>query len=512
MNSKTPSTQDLLFFTVKTLVILLTFFVIKKADAVENLCPMGPSQHLNENFNTNTVIVAVDEYPVSEIEKIILTVLQNNLEKDTPKIILLGTKGELLSIYKKLEPEYKEKWDKFVTLIDRDVTWAQDFFEAFIDSNGQPFIRMVSGYKKNGKPYIYEKYAEVQSLLSTQFKAFNIPVQTPINIYSGQPSKNGHKGGNIESTNEGFCLIGDSDLTDTEWNELAIQNCGGPKNTIKLPTNWLPALHVDELIKQLPNSNSSLCEATFAIASPSKAIEILRYHLQDPFFRAQEKSDSDFMFDRSELSQICATILATKEKFQEDIFRRQIITASPTFEPISPRAGTKIYRVPITNKRNDDLYAACSTLRNEEIVELFDSDPYYMESLRRSEDYIQKAKQVITEFYKERRPDCTVRFIELPSLFIVDSAKYFSEDKTLSIISTISRPILPNVLNNLKINKDIFVPSTGNNYFDDYVRSVYEVFKLRTHFLNTFRLHVAEGNIHCSSQTVHYCTPNTSAK
>ncbi|MGZ6470543.1 MAG: hypothetical protein ACXWRZ_05250 [Bdellovibrio sp.] len=422
-----------------------------------------------------------------------------------PNIVLFDQEDKTRILFDELNPEHKEKWLSLVKVIPSQVVWAQDFFEGFVNARGDAFIRLVKGYKKGGDKNQYVNYLSAQTLLSDMFsKEFNISTQTPINDSSNEPAKNGHKGGNIESTNEGYCLIGNSDLNEKEWNELAHQNCNGPENAMKLPTDWLPANHVDELIKQLPPRNLKSCQPTFAISSPQKTMEILNMYPDEKFFDYVIKTDSTYMYDRSALSGVCATLLF-KNHLSEGLFISNKILTTPQFTPITPKEGYTIYRMPFSNEKNTDLYEKCTDLRNKDILDLFQKDPYYADSLRIARQKTEQSKKIIVDFYKSKRPDCMVHFIEMPTLLAVYKAQYYSEDRSRSVIVTTSESILPNVLNNLKINQDVFVPNTGNKYINKYVQSVLASSRLRTIFLDTFRLHVAGGNIHCSSQTIHKC-------
>lgn len=471
----------------------------------EIFCPQGPSQHLNENFPAKVLVLSTQEYSITDLRKIILTLFQNNTKDMVPKIILFTVEDKTRILFDELSPEYKEKWLNSVKVISSQVVWAQDFFEGFVNPWGAPFIRLLKGYKKGGDKNQYENYFRAQTLLSdTLSKDFNISTQNSINDSSNEAAKNGHKGGNIESTNEGYCLIGNSDLNEKEWDELAHQNCNGVENAIKLPTDWLPANHVDELIKQLPTKDVKSCQPTFAISSPQKTMEILNMHPDERFFDSAIETESTYMYDRSALSGVCATILFNRH-LSEGLFISNKISAAPQFSPILPREGYTTFRMPFSNEKNIELFQKCTDLRNKDILDLFQEDPYYAESLRIAQQKTEQSKKIIADFYKSKRPDCMVHFIEMPTLLAVDQAQYYSEDRSRSVVVTTSEPILPNVLNNLKINQDVFVPNTGNKYINKYVQSALANSRLRTIFLDTFRLHVAGGNIHCSSQTIHKC-------
>jgi len=247
----------------KQLLILftcITFFApLKALSQNEMKCNSGPSLHLNENYDTTVLIISAQNYDIKALYKIITPVLS---DYKVPQIIIFDRDGKARALQNGLNPNLQAKWSTNVTIFQDAVVWSQDFFEAFSSKEGSAFIRLVKGYKKDGPQF--KDYTDAQLHLTEKLRELGITNQQPINI-GERPAKNGHKGGNIESTNEGFCLIGDADLQDSEWNEIANQNCGGATKAIKLPTSWLPANHVDELIKQLPSQSSDVCEAKFAI-------------------------------------------------------------------------------------------------------------------------------------------------------------------------------------------------------------------------------------------------------
>lgn len=373
------------------------------------------------------------------------------------------------------------------------------FFEAFNDKKGSAFVRLVKGYKKNSSHL--REYENAQLHLTEKLKDLGVSIQQSINN-SDQPAKNGHKGGNIESTNEGFCLIGNADLTEGEWADLANQSCGGTNNTIKLSTNWLPANHIDELIKQFPNLSDKSCNATFAIGSSKKALEILESYPEELFFNSGLNSLNTRMYDRSALSQICAMLL--HEQHPSEILANEL-KSQDSYEPVHPKEGYVEYRLPFASEKNKNLYARCFQIKNKDAIKLFRSNEKLQYSLKYSQNSIDEVKKIILNFYKVKRPDCKVSFVDIPILFSIDTAKYSSEDRSFNVEITKSEAIFPNVINNLKVGRNVFIPNTGNTAINKYVEQIYITYGLNPTFLNTFDLHISQGNIHCSSQTIHQC-------
>lgn len=497
-------TRHIQYSVILSFIICLTIFApIRALSQDETLCSVGPSLHLNENFNTTALIISSQNYDKDSLAKILIPVLS---DKNTPQIIVFDRDGKTDSLQENLGSPFRAKWSEHVTVFQDAVVWSQDFIESFNDKNGSAFIRLVNGYKKNDSHF--NEYTNAQAHLIEKLKSLGISIRQPINP-GDLPAKNGHKGGNIESTNEGFCLIGNADLTANEWNELATQNCGGPENTVRLQTDWLPAKHVDELIKQLPNMSRNSCDATFALSSPQKALELLESQPEDLFFDSGIVTLNTKMYDRSALGQICANIMHAQ--FPQDIGADHLRPQS-NYEPIYPTQGYVEYRLPFANETNTALYGQCFKIKNKDVVNLFKSDEKLKYSLSYSQKITNESKKAIVSFYTKKRPDCKVTFVEMPTLFSIDTSRYYNEDRSYNIDVTNSEALLPNPINNLKVGRNIFIPNSANKSVNKYVEEVYKRYGLNPTFLNTFDLHINQGNIHCSSQTVHSCKKTTTKR
>lgn len=475
----------------------------QKLAPTQEECSVGPSQHLNENFDTSALIISSQNYDNESLAKILIPVLS---DKKTPQIIIFDREGKTTPLQENLGSFLRAKWSDYVTVLQDAVVWSQDFVEAFNDKNGSAFIRLVNGYKKNGTHF--NEYVNAQTQLIEKLRNLGISIQQPINP-GDSPAKNGHKGGNIESTNEGFCLIGNADLTDSDWNEIATQNCGGPENTIKLQTNWLPANHVDEFIKQLPNGSTNSCDATFAISSPQKTLELLELKPEELFFNSGINALNTRMYDRSALGQICAMIM--HKQYPQDIKFNQF-RSQDNYEPIYPQEGYVEYRLPFANETNTALYSQCFKIKNKDVVKLFKSDEKLKYSLSYSQKVTNESKKAIARFYMKKRPDCKVSFIEMPTLFSINKSRYYTEDRSHNVEITSSEAILPNPINNLKVGSNVFIPNTANESVNKYVEQIYKNYELNPIFLNAFDLHINQGNIHCSSQTIHSCKKATTKR
>jgi len=244
-------------------------------------------------------------------------------------------------------------------------------------------------------------------------------------------------------------------------------------------------------------------------SSPKKAIELLNENPEDIFFNAQSFSINSRMYDRSELNSICATLLS---KSNSEGLMENTLKPIQNYEPISPKEGYKEYRLPFAGEQNAELYRKCFEIKNKDVVALFKGDEGFIYSLKFSQEKSEQAKKIINTFYKANRPDCKVSFLEIPTLFSVNTSKYYSEDKSFNIKLTQSQAILPNTINNLKIGNNVFIPNTGNTAINAYMNVLYKNSNLNPVFLDSFDLHITGGNIHCSTQTIHTCKPSKTNK
>lgn len=122
---------------VVQLIVSFTIFA-QGALSQDTICPKGPSQHLNENFPVKTLVLAVDEYPRTEIEKVVQTVFQNNSSENMPNLILFDGLNKTQDLFSNLNSKSKEA----VKLLSDSVVWSQDFFEAFVDQEGRTFCSL----------------------------------------------------------------------------------------------------------------------------------------------------------------------------------------------------------------------------------------------------------------------------------------------------------------------------------------------------------------------------------
>lgn len=104
----------------------MTFFAPAMAlSQNETICNSGPSLHLNENYDTSTLIISAQNYDENTLSKIVIPVLSS---EKTPQIIIFDRNEKTNSLYQNLDNSLKVKWYKYITVFQDAVVWSQDFF------------------------------------------------------------------------------------------------------------------------------------------------------------------------------------------------------------------------------------------------------------------------------------------------------------------------------------------------------------------------------------------------
>ncbi len=477
-------------------------------------CEGRKSFHLNENFPAKVVVISTSDYKYEDIRQMIFAILKNN-DGDV-KVVSIDSGNNFFRLREEIKnldlPDgKKEKYLRAFIFVLGTARWSQDFFESFYDGFlRKPFLRMVEGYKY-GDPQVgrYEGYYKTQEMISQILRnEAGVTVREAINHYSPVKSaKSGHRGGNIESTNEGHCLIGSSDLNADEWSEVAALSCSDPSYAIRIPTEWLPATHVDELLKPLPPiPQKTSCQARFFLASAEKAIEILNKYPEKLFLTSElDVNDAKSRINKTSLSHLCAAI---QKKSNPNLnLPSHTVVSDFSFDAIIPPSGYQSFQMPsIADEQMAKMYDPCIRLRNGQVAELLTSDVHFRDSVELAATKERETKQAVRDAYAKTRPDCQVDFVELPALFVSSQGRFYSADRAVSVVQNFASALLPNPVNSLQIHKDLFVPDPLNADFKSYVEDQVKQAGLNPIFLDTFNLHAdTGGNIHCSSQTVRAC-------
>jgi hypothetical protein len=478
------------------------------------VCPEGDQQVLvSENNPVGVVVVsATVNHPFSD--QVIKKVLTGAGDK-TPMIIVAGRKEEfdkLLNSVKEMpgtEAEKKRWLSSIVHAPGSPYPWQQDYMQSYVDPHtGKLIMSQITGYGRN-----QDGYNQFMSVA----KDCGIRSGTPL---SSERHRNGAAGGNIETLPGGICMLGDGDFEANEYEAYANKVCG--KDRIKVPTSWLSVGHTDEIIKVVRNNRRQPpCDFSISVASPKKALELLQ---KDPngsflnFGTSDKNPETDPYTQRTTkgggLSVMCRARLkllnsknpgeSKKTNGQAKLFNLEHLLiyraqAGSTVTGFPSNLDTSPDTMPPRPEIED--YQDCGHINNATAHWVFTQD----ENLKKFNDLVQKEmdklKQEMATKLKEKFPSCSPDFIDLPDLFSA------GEVPGNELPHKMGLSVLPNPTNAISINDTIISPEPSNATFKKYMDDEYHKRGLKTDYVDTFDLHLSEGNLHCGTNTMHMCQP-----
>ena len=179
--------------------------------------------------------------------------------------------------------------------------WQQDFYKPRFDpGTGRPVAALISNYPDIGT---------LPEALARELSDLGIKTTRSPN----QSAANGFSGGNIDMLPGGVCAIGDSDLKSAEREAFATSMCGEDASPLAAPTSWLRSGHIDELLRVVANPLEAGCAYSVLLASPRKALKLLRENPGSPAFAGLRglPADPGYRISRiGGLNWVCATYQA----------------------------------------------------------------------------------------------------------------------------------------------------------------------------------------------------------
>lgn len=410
--------------------------------------------------------------------------------------------------------DQKEKYKKSLIQVETaSYTWQQDYMNPFIDiETGQLLLREVKGYNRHGESF--KKIIEESSECGIE--------AGPELTSNSRRIVNGQMGGNIDTLPGGICLLGDDHFeNERSWTEYANQICSGSQEErIKVPTSWLAVGHTDEIMKVVRNKTApSPCDFSVVIASPKKALELLKSNPNDAFveFQPQSREPIKTMTSRrieeyQGLRMLCKLSVENKLKNQEKLPPNNIrpvrgVSKIFEFKKIILNEALAGSVVSIAGDKQASDSADCSRLSNAEIFQIFSQDKdlrIYNELVQEKMDNLKKE---VTEKLKRKFPQCEVDVIDTPDLFFGGAPVEKEKDK-YELPNQFGLSILSNPANAISINDTIITPEPANGVFRKYIEDQYKKRGLNPEFIDTFDYaHQGFGNLHCSTTTIHMCKP-----
>ncbi|WP_413585112.1 protein-arginine deiminase family protein [Bdellovibrio sp. HCB274] len=412
-------------------------------------------------------------------------------QPDRAPLFVLPVDNETMTvIYRKLEempgtPEQKALWKKQIVQVKgKSYPWQQDYFESFANPRtGKMEIREVGNYGET----------ETFNAIAAELNKCGISTGK---VLKNREGVSGTYGGNIEALPGGICMVGnDSFETHTDWSDYVDQFCGkDPDMRIEVPTYFMTVGHTDEIVKVLPSNSSGSCGFSVSIASPNKALELLKSQGKDLFIQNPEKVMIPFRDANNKgmqgpgngLKTVCRAVRGKD--------------AVPRTRGDSGVSFLEWITQPRTVHASQDV---CASITNAEVYNTVMQDQQIREYNQGIQKEMDRLKAVIRQKLVKKMPQCKVDFIDVPNLFF-GGAVVSGEARPLSAATGDS--ILPNPANALSAGNTVISPEPQNKAFKNYISTEYAKRGIKADFVNTYSYgHVGGGNLHCATHTIHAC-------
>lgn len=517
-------------YKIKSIFYSMAFLLVGNTSYGENACPDWLMNRANniptcpegglvpETFPVGAVVVSdsgskgKDSGFTADVVQKVLTASGNN-----NPLLLLPVSDETIQRVKSridempISDDLKKKYKQSILQVPtRGYTWQQDYFQPFTNpATGQIVLREVQGYGRHGDSF--SKIIEATKSCGFQ--------QGP--TLSNDYFVNGHMGGNIETLPSGICLLGDDHFrTNENWESYANQICNsGSENRIKVPTSWLKVGHTDEIMKVVRNKNAQApCDFSVVLASPKKAIELLKQNPNGKFMdfsNGRGGSPSELAIRRSNeyrgLRNLCRKAIEDRNSPRQD--RDNNDRTKPTkgvtklFELKSlfiseAHAGVSRVRGPSGGEPED-----CANMTNGEVYRLLTSDNELKVFNQLVQEKMDSLKTEVSQKLKSKLPQCEPDFIEVPDVFF-GGMPVEKEKGKYELPEGMGLSVLPNPTNAISVNDTLIAPDPSNDVFQKYMEEQYKKRGLKAEFVDTFDYaHQGEGNLHCSTNTIHICNP-----
>lgn len=463
---------------------------------------------LSENYPAAAVIVSDvgrggSSFAADTVKKILIA------SKDKiPLLILPVTPQTIKEIQTEINSlpvseEQKQKYKKSVRRIpvENKYKWQQDYMQSFIEPNsGKIALRRVQGYHD-------QDISDLTTIISAMYGSCGIQIGP---VLENNGMKAGHGGGNIEALPQGICLLGDDHLSEKEWNEYSKQVCNdNPDDKIKVPTSWLKVGHTDEIIKVVRNKKTSPpCDFSVVIASPNKALELLKENRKEKFLdfsNAPESIPESLLKNRFRtraLMAFCRKRNKNIKRYNDD-YKKSVDEGG-----ISKLFNLKFLSIEKAEAQ-EQFDKDCNLITNGEIYNIISKDGDLMIYNQLIQEKLNALKLEVKEKLRKKLPTCNTDFIDAPDLFFGGKPVQISEDK-FELPYGMAQSILPSPANAITINDTVISSDPSNGAFRKYIDKEYKNRGLSSEFVDTFDYaHTMHGNLHCSTNTFHICNPET---
>lgn len=525
----------MIFMLKKILTVFLALPLLAhgtcNSSAKGKTCPTSGSTLLDDTYPAAAHVISIapfNETPAAaEVPStFVLKVLESyNYSDDAPPIIIPSSTTEFQNLMVQLQSKIaasagkipKKILDKVIPAESDTYTWQQDYFESFVDlDTGRPVLREIQGYGRQPE--------NSTSSTAQAGKLCNIGQGPKLKSFhegnggGGKSEGNGEMGGNIEGLPGGLCLVGNNQAPD-----FSAQFCGGHENIVNVDVNFLAVGHVDELFKVVPTKRPGIpdeCNFSMMFASPEKALELLdqKSAANHPFFdhpslgaSATDQDKLDFRTSRAR-GKTGRTMCAMLSKV---IKPKRVEKANETKKV--PGGAIKTF-LDLRNYIISPVYAGVSmeddecdieTITNAEFREGILSSPKLKEYNEHIQKSINESKKKIIDQVLSRLPQCKpyLLTVDVPDLFYGTLKVNADGTKELPKPGT-GGSLMPNPTNSVMSNNTLIISDPQNGLFKTYMEKELEKNGVKSTFIDTWDYaHLGDGNLHCSSHTIPYCSP-----
>ena len=546
----------LLFALISAQGVLAQNECLKKDPSVP-LCPSSGSTLLDDTYPVKSYVIStsrgestVDKGGVDigmEVSVDFISKVMNSYANtpEQPEIVVPTDEGSYNELVKRLKEKFQKEGmddEKIQTKINqikhadvKEYTWQQDFFESFVDpATGTPSLRPIASYdeklkEKTGKGVVDYTKSISQSLNCVESGNF-LRSNTLSGMKQGtytealvEESKGGSSykknmmqnaswwggemGGNIEGLPGGLCLKGNN-----QSQKFAQQYCGSVDNMVEVDVGWLSVGHADEVIKVVPvfpKSQPEECSFTIWLASPTKALEVMK----DPNYakRSFVEEDSDDSTDFNDI------YLHVKKTGICDLLK----SYDPSGSNQGGDSGSSVieaYIKRVIDNLKMDAHAADTSkisckaklrnITNGDMARLIESDPDYSLTNKLVQEKMNNTKEEMKKKLAARLPQCKeIKFLDVPDLFYNKTFAEINGEKVLPQPG-VAGSLFQNPTNSVLANKTMIISETPNFGFNDYMKKLTQKQGIKAEYVDTWNFaHISDGNMHCSSHSLPYCRP-----
>lgn len=533
------------------LLIVLSIIISFKTFALEcpNIssappCPTSGVRLLDESYPTQAFVVSnvMKSGFVSKTSRVpedfTMNVIESYDYENIPQIIFpftdikdyeeLKKKVEANLVEKKIA---KEKIDKILAQMTHapteSYTWQQDYFiSEFNPQSGRPVLSNFDSYGQKFYSAEHSTNALVAGGNQCGVERGQVLKESADSFGSGE------MGGNTQALPGGYCLTGDNQGID-----LSVKFCGSKENVVQVNTSWQRVGHVDEIFKIIPTNYADgrprECQFSFLAASPRKALELLIAEKNadkkmfdfDPKL-SQEQLEKERIL-KSRNNNLCQYIKNSAQKRENNKTNSELDSAAKNvfmrFFIEKAFAGVTRTNKSTANLKsiqmhgyNFDYDADCekgiSDLTNREYYNEFMNDNDAVELNNLVQESIDRDKEKVKKSILARLPQCEKYFemTDVPDLFYGGGNDVYTDaDGKRKLASPGNvRSLLPNPTNSVVMNHTLLIPESNNNTFNDYINEELKKKRMKTSYIDVWEFaHMLDGNMHCSSHSINYCSP-----